>query len=45
MKPGSATCQSGIMAAYNTALLNTHGTNKIYKKVTLRTVEVPFDDK
>jgi hypothetical protein len=28
MKPENATCQSVVTAAYNTALLNNHGTKK-----------------
>jgi hypothetical protein len=35
-KPGSATSQSVIMAAYKIGLLNTHGTQKHKKKLPVR---------
>jgi hypothetical protein len=35
IKPGSATCQSVIMAAYNKALLTIYGTNTM-KKLPVR---------
>jgi hypothetical protein len=35
-KPGSATCQSVIMAAYETGLLANHGTKKHKEKITCK---------
>jgi hypothetical protein len=36
MKPGSATSQSVIMAAYNNALLTSDGTKKHKEKITCK---------
>jgi len=41
-KPGNATCQSVIMAAYKTGLLTICGTKK---KLPVGTVEILFDDR